>query len=94
MPHMAPTLIWGLPSYVTTSPSPTSPINLATTHLRGVSKHYGEFVDLALLQHYYAKVLGRHALHGYDQFKVGGGAVLDLGWQMLERANDRSLDYQ
>lgn len=107
MPHITDTVLWSLPSYVTTSPSPTSPTNLAITHLRGtthlrcVSKCCGNFVDLALLQHYYAKVPGRHVLERwgreweeYNQFKAEGGAVLDLGWRMLKRANDRSFDYQ
>ena len=107
MPHITGTVLWSLPSYVTTSSSPTSPTNLAITHLRGtthlrcVSKCCGNFVDLALLQHYYAKVPGRNMLdrwrrewEEYNQFKAEGGAVLDLGWRMLKRANDRSFDCQ
>lgn len=107
MPHITGTVLWSLPSYVTTSPSPTSPTNLAITHLRGtthlrcVSKCCGNFVDLALIQHYYAKVPGRHMQNRwgwereeYNQFKAEGGAVLDLGWRMLKRANDRSFDCQ
>jgi len=100
-------LIWSLPSYVTTPSPPTSPTNLATTHLRvkphwlaktlGASKCCGGFVDLALLQHYCAIVPGQYVedmwdWEGYNQFKVEGGAVLDLGWQMLKRADDRSFD--
>ena len=92
-------LIWGMLSYVTTSPSPTSPTNLVTIHLCGICEYYSKFVDLALLQHYYAKVPGLDVLYrwkwkGYNQFRVEGGAVLDLGWQMLKRANDRSFDCQ
>ena len=100
-------LFWSLPSYVTTPPSPTSPTYRPTIYPRvlpswfirtlAVSKCCGEFVDLALLQHYYAKLPGRYVgdlgdvweLEGYNQFRVEGGAVLDLGWQMLCRANDR-----
>lgn len=93
------TSIWRLPSYVTTSPSPTSPTNLVTIHLRGICEYYSKFVDLALLQRYYAEVPGPDAPHRwgwerYNQFKVEGGAVLDLGWQMLRSANDGSLDCQ